>query len=244
MREYDHHMRIVVILIIIGIVGCLLFQGIRFFVLTRKSSELVKMSARYERRLTEGKPRILVIGDSTGVGTGVDDPTESIAGMFGTEFPSAYIQNESVNGWKVADAVRNFPNVPHQDFDIVLLQIGANDILRATPMTEFTVTLEELFRKSTAAGKKVYALHSGNIGLAPLFPWPVSRIMRSRTLRYRAEYTRIAAQNGVTYVDLYHEAEDDPFREKPEAYAADELHLTGAGYAEWYRTIREVMKEI
>ncbi|MBI5794462.1 hypothetical protein HZA87_05305 [Candidatus Uhrbacteria bacterium] len=214
-----------------------LFQSIRSFLLVRKSLKLVGVSRRFERDIPDAKLRILVIGDSTGVGTG-SEPQFSIAGRLASDFPDASIQNESVNGWKVADALRNLPDVPAKSFDIILLQIGANDIMRGTPLPGFSAALDSLFKKSTAAGKRVFALHSGNIGLAPFFPWPLSVLMRLRTLRYRSEYRRIAEANGVTYVDLYHEAVDDPFQGKHEFYAPDLLHLSAKGYGEWYRSVK------
>jgi len=218
------------------------FQSVHVYFLVRTSRQLVQQSRVYERFVSADAPRILIIGDSTGVGTGVSDPQFSIAGRFGTEFPDTSIQNISKNGWKVDDALQNFPNVPQKSMSIILLQIGANDIIRGTPMVQFSASLDAVFKKSTAAAKQVFALHSGNVGLAPFFPWPLSSIMRARTLRYREEYRRIAAANGVNYVDLYHEAADDPFQGKHEFYAADLLHLSAQGYEEWYRSIRQMMK--
>lgn len=240
--EYTDTVKYVIFAIASIIFGYGLFCGVRMFLLVRKSADLVTASHAFERRMEGGSPRILVLGDSTGVGTGVSDPKDSIAGRLGTDFPKAFVQNGSVNGWKVADALANFPVVPEKSFDIIVLQIGANDIIRGTPIEEFSVSLDALFKKATTAGKKVYALHSGNVGLAPLFKWPLSWLMSSRTLAYRAEYQRIAAANGVTYVDLHHEYKDDPFKGRPEFYASDLLHLSAKGYDNWYQQLRNAMK--
>ena len=230
-----------VILIGAAFFAYVLFQFIRVRLLVREGVKLVSRSRGFERRTEGGTPRIFVIGDSTGVGTGTE-PGFSIAGRLGSDFPEAFIQNESVNGWKVADALAHFPDIPAKSFDIILLQIGANDILRGTSLLKFCTALDSLFKKSAAAGKQVFALHCGNIGLAPFFPWPLSQIMRARTLRYRSEYQRIAQANGVTYVDLYHEAAGDPFQGKHEFYASDRLHLSAKGYEEWYQSVKKMMQ--
>lgn len=235
-------MRTIILLLATTALGYVVFQGIRITLLIRKSQDLVAKSSVYERRLPDGSPRILIIGDSTGVGTGVSNSTFSIAGRFGTEFPNASIRNESTNGWKVADALNHFPDVPEKSFDLVLLQIGANDILQGTPMDQFTARLEDLFVTSSRAGEQVLALHSGNIGLAPFFPWPFTHIMRSRTLLYREEYRRIATEQGITYVDLFQEKVNDPFGGNRAYYAKDLLHLSEEGYGQWYRMIREAME--
>lgn len=67
------------------------------FLLIRNSADLLEKSSRYERHTSSGLPRILILGDSTGAGAGVEDPKSLIAGRFGTDFSQAYIQNESVN---------------------------------------------------------------------------------------------------------------------------------------------------
>ncbi len=229
-------------MIIVGIliVGYVVAISLRFAFLVRNSAALVRRSRVFERRITGGRPRILVLGDSTAVGTGVDDPSGSVAGHFGRDFPGAYIETHAVNGLKAAGLDDLFPQVPDQSFDLVLIQIGANDIIRGTPMHEFTASLTSVFTKAARAGKHVVALHSGNIGLAPMFPWPVSSILTARTRTYRQVYQRIAAEQGVVYVDLFEEAENDPFR-GPGYYASDHLHLTAKGYGYWYDEIRKTM---
>ncbi len=232
------------ILLIIGValaVVAVLFVG-RLLWFASISAKLVAASRPFERN-TGGTPRILVVGDSTGVGTGVRDPRGSVAGRFGTDFPDADIRNLSVNGWRVRDALAGFPATAPKRFDLVLLQIGANDIIRRTPHADFERDLGSLFDRAMSAGKNVVALHSGNVGLAPLFAWPLSSYYRAKTLEYRAVYRKVAEQKGVAYVDLFGEAEDDLFlSDIPRYYAPDLLHLTEDGYGEWYRAVRETMR--
>jgi lysophospholipase L1-like esterase len=222
----------------LGIV-LLLYVG-RMFVLASRGAKLVADSRRFER-LNGGNPLILVVGDSTGVGTGVRDALGSVAGRLATDFPTAEVLNLSVNGWRVRNALEAFPATAPKHYDLVLLQIGANDILRRTPMKDFDRDLSSLFDRARSAGKNVVALHSGNIGLAPFFLWPLSSYYRSKTLQYREIYRRIAEEKGVLYVDLFREKSNDPFKDSQEYYAPDLLHLTEKGYGNWYESIREAM---
>ena len=216
--------------------------AIRMHVLIRKSGELVAKSVPFQHLVTHAHPRILILGDSTAVGTGVDDPRLSIAGRFSTEFPDAEVRNLGINGLRTPELARDFPSFPERSFDIVLLQIGANDILRGTPLPEFSRSLEIVFGRARVIGTHVIALHSGNIGLAPLFVWPLNVYFRTRTLRYREIYRQIAQEKGVLYVDLFHEAADDPFADHERFYSADLLHLSGEGYRVWYEDVRAAMK--
>lgn len=227
------------VIIGIALVAWLAFEGIRFAWLLSQSATLVERSQAFERKIDGGSPRILVAGDSTAVGTGAT-PEGSVAGRFGADFPHADVRNVSTNGWKIADLLAAFPE--GESFDLVLLQIGANDIIRGTSEGEFETSLDALFGKAKAASPNVVALHSGNIGLAPLFRWPVSSILRARTLRYRAIYQRVAAEHGVAYVDLYSERDGDVMgKDIGRYYAPDLLHLTDDGYGVWYDAVRNTM---
>ncbi len=53
---------------------------------------------------------------------------------------------------------------------------------------------------------------------------------------------QVAAAHNVIYVDLYREAKDDLFlTDIKKYYAPDLLHLTEAGYGNWYEQIRSSM---
>lgn len=236
------HMWTILAIIGIAVLAWAAFEGMRFYLLVQQSKKLVAQSQAFER-LQDGRPRIVVMGDSTAVGTGTT-PEGSVAGHFGAAFPNASIENVSENGWKIGQLLTAFPSYPPKSFDLIVLQIGANDIMRGTPEKEFEASLGALFDKATAAGTHVVALHSGNIGLAPMFHWPVSRILTARTLRYREIYRRVATEKGVAYVDLFADEEDDVMsKDIAKYYAADLLHLTADGYGTWYDAIRKAMKE-
>jgi hypothetical protein len=84
----------------------------------------------------------------------------------------------------------------------------------------------------------VVALHSGNVGLAPFFPFYTKPLFSWRSRRVRALYKEAAQKHKVIYVDLYTKHADDPFYpDYGRFYAADSLHLNGAGYAIWYEKI-------
>lgn len=236
--------RIALILCSVLVIGAAAYAGwqtVRMLRLIAMGLLLVKDSMPFEQVGTENGPRILVAGDSTAVGTGVRHPSGSIAGRFGQDIPGADIRNIGVNGLK-AEGLRQKLLLEHDKVDLVMLQIGANDIVQGTPMDMFAASLSGAFDEAKRIGTHVVALHCGNVGLAPLFPWPLGRIMRARTLQYREEYMRIAAEKGVIYVDLFHEAKDDPFRGELQFYGNDQFHPSELGYDEWYRQTRSAME--
>ncbi len=233
------------ILALIGILitGYIVFHGIRFGLRVYEGKKLIEQSHPFEQNTTTGSPRILVAGDSTAVGTGTT-PEGSTAGHFGIDFPDAAIANMSENGRRTAELATIFSTLEQNSFDLIVLQIGANDIIHGTNIDELRASLTQLFQDAKKIGTHVVALHSGNIGLAPIFPWPISTILQSRTQRYREVYKAIAADNGVAYVDLYEDAANDPFKDTKRFYAPDGLHLTADGYGFWYQEIRKVMERL
>ncbi len=224
--------------IVIGAYAAFVFVRLRLNI--ARSGVLVEKSRPFEQHPDHPRLRILILGDSTAVGTGVSDPRGSIAGRFGMDFPDAEVQNNGVNGMLARGLEENFPHFPPQSFDLVVLQIGANDIIQGTPLPEFSASLSAIFDRAKNIGRHVVALHSGNIGLAPIFQWPMNFFLRRRTLIYGERYRDLAAAHDVLYVDLFHEVKDDPFKGEG-FYADDNFHPAEKGYGVWYQDIRNTM---
>lgn len=198
----------------------------------------------YNRSMPQAGLRFLFLGDSTAVGTGAGDPSQSTAGYFGQDFPTAEIVNISRNGQKVYELLASFDRYNFKDFDLLVIQIGGNDILKFTPFTNIERDLGGLITKAKSASRHVVILHSGNVGAAPIFHWPFDIIMTERSRRVREIYMRQAKANGVSYVDLFQERDSDLFlKDVPKYYSADLLHPSGDGYRWWYERIRQTLHD-
>lgn len=221
------------------------YAGFRVrYLISTKSIPLVAASHVYEQnRTTGGFPKILVFGDSNGVGTGVLDPNESVAGHFGADFPKAEIENRSINGLKVK-GLNDLFSPEANSYDFILLQIGANDVLRFTSLDDIRKDMNEILKKATKASPRVVWLSSGNVGLAPFFARSVGWAWSIRSKMARDLFLELAKQHGVVYVDLYAERSDDLFAQDPDRYyAGDKLHLSKDGYSVWYLKIRAAMQK-
>lgn len=233
---------------VLSIVAILLIVGYAVFCvwhmkrLANISTQLIETHVPFHRENPNGTPKIAVLGDSTAVGIGAD-ASGSIAGDFGRDFPDADITLFARSGMRVKELDDTFPTFADGSRDFILLQIGANDIMHFTSMDDFKASLRSVFRKAKKASKNVAALHSGNVGLAPFFPRPISWLMTLRTKGFRSAYMQIAKEEGVAYVDLYKTAREDELKGSAEYYAPDGLHLTSKGYALWYAEVRAVMEK-
>ena len=231
------------ILIIVLIGAYFAFEIIRTAFLIKKGVNLAREAIPFEQNNPNADIKILFLGDSTAMGTGSKDNKLSTAGRFGTAFPDAHIINLAKNGQKVKDLLKSFDPAEYPDFDLVVMQIGANDVLKITNLKELERDFPLLIQKAKKSSKNVVLLTSGNIGSAPFFHWPFSKFYDVKTKKVVDYVVRMAKEEGASYVYLYTTKRDDPLlKDINRYYAEDLLHLTGEGYGVWYAKIRDAMK--
>lgn len=221
-----------------------LAAGVRTYLLARKAAVFMKDFRPYERIQPAASSVIIFAGDSTAVGTGSSDPAFSVAGRFGALFPDATIRNYGKNGMKLGDLAVTLADPAIGKADMLILQIGANDILRFTPLAAVKKNLELVLKEASAISPRVVILHGGNVGLAPFFPRPLGWIWSRRTRQVRDIYLKQAAAAGAIYVDLYRSRQDDPFlTDISKYYAPDLLHPSGEGYRIWFEEIQKTLSD-
>jgi lysophospholipase L1-like esterase len=195
----------------------------------------------YEQEV--GKPILLVLGDSTGYGTGAVKSNESVAGMLGQSF-SISIKNNSSNGRTIGGLLEEVKDLSGK-YEVILLQIGANDILKHRDIKVVEDELravEQLLIKHT---DNIVMMSSGNVGSSPKFSGEEAKEYENLTRKYREMFMRVANETKIEYVDLFVEPEDDPFLKNPEKYIAfDGLHPTSAGYEKWYVQLSKIITPI
>ena len=201
-----------------------------------QSAWLARRSAPLQVAPPEPKKRLLIVGDSTGVGTGASTPQASLAGLIAADLPNLTIVNRSSGG-------ATFERIAAQleeggRFDAVLVVGGANDVIRLTGAEALRRALSRVLFLARARADTVVLMPAGNVGNAPFFLWPWSLLMTQRARLLRALARQAAAANGAAYVDLFSERAADPFALAPaRLHASDRLHPSDAGYALWHREL-------
>ncbi|MCC7522905.1 SGNH/GDSL hydrolase family protein [Candidatus Uhrbacteria bacterium] len=182
-------------------------------------------------------PSILVVGDSTAVGTGASASTTSLAGLLGVFYPESSIENRGVNGSKTKDLLSR-GDLKNGQFDLVMIHIGGNDTVRFTNLTELSNDIRTVLGQAKRISKNVVLVSTGNVGTARLLPFGTRWAFAIRTRQVREIFKQAASEHGVTYVDLYREPSNDPFAQNPlKYYAADSFHPSDDGYADWFGLI-------
>lgn len=221
----------------------LVYASIQFFRmrgLIRIGTALATEAVPYEQYPKKSTQRFLVIGDSSGVGTGATETAFSTAGRLGADFPKAQIVNLSVNGSKTTDVIARLQALAGQRYDMILIQIGGNDIVRFTDVSAHEEDLRTVLSLATQLSDHVLLLHSGNVGTSHFFPYGTRFLWTRRTMLVREMYMRVAPEYDVVYIDLFREDADDPFvQENTKMYATDFFHPSDDGYAFWYEEIKK-----
>lgn len=182
-------------------------------------------------------PKILVIGDSTAVGTGASSSSTSLAGLLGSFYPSASIENRGINGSKTRDLLsRN--DLRGARYDLIMIHIGGNDTVRFTNLDELTKDIASVIDEAKKRSDNIVIVSTGNVGTARLLPLGTRWLFTIRTKEVRDIFKKAAVEKNVVYVDLFREPAIDPFAQDPSKYyATDSFHPSDAGYADWFSLI-------
>ncbi len=201
--------------------------------------ELARASQPFQTAPLDATGSLLVVGDSTAVGTGASSPEGSLAGLIARDHPGLRIVNRAVDGAKF-DAIPAQLAADSNRFDVILVLAGGNDVIRLTREDKLREAIQQTAVLARARSNNVVFMPSGNAGNAPFFFAPVSWLMTERSQTLHRLVREAAATHSASYVNLYKPAADDPFAQRPqELHAADGLHPSDAGYRIWYGELNQ-----
>lgn len=196
-----------------------------------QAADLARKSTPFQQSPADAVLSLLIVGDSTGVGTGASSPDNSLAGLLGRAHPRLRIDNRARDGATFADVVRQFDGT--QRYDLVLVQAGGNDVIRLRSDEDLRADIDRATALARERSDRVVLMPAGNVGNAPFFFPPASWLMTDRARRMHGFIRESAERHGAVVVNLFKERADDPFAQKPELNAVDGLHPSDAGYQVW-----------
>ncbi|MDP2251638.1 MAG: SGNH/GDSL hydrolase family protein [Hydrogenophaga sp.] len=196
-----------------------------------QAADLARKSTPFQQSPAEATVSLLIVGDSTGVGTGASSPEASLAGLLGRAYPRLRIDNRARDGATFADVLRQFEGA--QRHDLVLIQAGGNDVIRLRSDEDVRADIDRATALARERSDRVVLMPAGNVGNAPFFFPPASWLMTDRARRLHGFVRESATRHGAVVVNLFKERADDPFAQTPGLNAVDGLHPSDAGYRVW-----------
>lgn len=195
---------------------------------------LAEEARAYTAHPADPQRRLLIVGDSTALGTGADSPASSLAGWIGQAHPQWQIDNLAANGARFADVVQQLQGAD-SGYDRVLVVAGGNDVMRLTSADTLRAGMSQAVALAHQRGSSVVLMPCGNVGHAPFFWPPLSWWMGKRSETLHAIAQSVAHSGDARYVRLLQPQESDPFAQhSQDMHAADGLHPSSAGYRQWY----------
>lgn len=203
------------------------------------TAQLVRASQPFAASPAAPTASLLVVGDSTAVGTGASGPGASLPGLLAQQLPGLRVVNRATDGARWADFARQLEQGTER-FDRVLVLGGGNDVIRLTPAGRLREDVRRTAELARARAAQVILMPPGNVGNAPFFFPPMSWWMAQRSQALHRAVREAAQATGARYVNLYKDRSEDPFAQRPqELHAADGLHPSDAGYRLWLRELEQ-----
>lgn len=192
--------------------------------------KIVALSAALALSLTvQAANNILVFGDSLSAGYGIAREASwphLLRQELQSHHPRYEVVNASISGETTAGGLRRIGRALEQHRPaIVILELGANDGLRGTPLDETEQNLDALIRQAQKAKARVLLL---GIQLPPNYG-------PAYTERFRTLYPRLAKKHGIALLPFM--LEGIP----PEQFLPDNLHPNAAAQQ---RILHNVMQHL
>ncbi len=184
------------------------------------------MAALALSNLAHAAKTILIFGDSLSAGYGIarDDSWGSLLQTsLRKTHPQYEVVNASISGETTAGGVRRILKAlnEHQPA-VVILELGANDALRGTPLSETEKNLNDIILKAKKTNAKVLLL---GMQIPPNYGLDYSK-------RFGALYPKLAKKHKVVLVDFM--LKNIP----PEQFQADNLHPNAVAQPQILRNVQ------
>jgi hypothetical protein len=157
----------------------------------QRSAELARASEPFQNNPDKPVVRVLIVGDSTAVGTGASSGRESLAGLMARQQPRAQIENRARDGAKFADVLAQL--VGEQRFDVLIVQAGGNDVIRLRDLDALQTDIERVADRARELADTVVLMPAGTMPAT----WCGSSRCRCRPVCRRSCRGRCGAHNAV-----------------------------------------------
>ncbi len=218
----------------------IIFQFIRIVTLTNRAIQLGKKAKIVTQNKANASNNLLIIGDSTAVGTGADCPECSLVGRLALDLPDNQIINAAKNAMTLKDLERALNPFRTNQYNYIMVHIGGMDTLTLLPLKIIRRrALSSLKSAKRIADKEVFLVSVYNVGTAPIFQFPLNIFFSRRSKLISQTLNDVCNELSIQHIPLYTPKENDLLYKNVRRYfSTDGLHPNSEGYGLWYSTIR------
>ena len=178
---------------------------------------------------------VAVLGDSTVTGPGLGEPSHSWIAQMVDRLPHRVeLVSFAKGGSRVRDVLlEQTPAALSSGADVMVVAVGANDALHATPGWHFRRDTEALLGVLRAVAP-VVSLGVGNLAVIPRMPWALKPAAAWRSAfidRLHSEVTE--GLDGVVRVPVSELSDPHFAGAKPDWWTADLFHPSAIGHRLW-----------
>jgi lysophospholipase L1-like esterase len=184
---------------------------------------------------TGAQMSLLIIGDSSAAGVGVDHQEEALSGQLAALMAQDHRLTwrlEARTGATTASALRHLQRTPMTPAGTVVVILGVNDIIRLVPLRRLLQQRAALYAllQNTVEAKHILISGLPPMGRFPLLPNPLRWLLGQRAARFDKALAQQAEALGLTYL-----RQSIPF--DPTLMAVDGFHPSAAACRLWAQTI-------
>ena len=216
-------------------------------IITRYWTSFVRFLGKH---ISNENPFVYVaLGDSTVAGVGASRSERSYTGLIYTHlqelFQFAVYHNFGKSGARISDVRKDQlePAIAAAPA-LITLSVGANDILKRTPVKTFRRRLTALISDLQGQTKALIVITNvPNFSLLPAIPRSFKTLAKYRIKRFNAVIDTVAASHNLILIDAYHYTGTFTRQFSTELVYTDGFHPSDFGYALWANMILIALRD-
>ncbi len=201
--------------------------------LRRRALEMPEPEGPRDGQVGAGPPlRVLIVGDSSAAGVGVDSQDEGFSGQLVRHLGAAYRVQWRLLAKTGATTASTLAGLHLEDpgaYDIAVTSLGVNDVTHAVPLRRWLrdqAALHALLGQKFGV-RRSYISALPPVGQFPLLPQPLRWAVGSQVERFKWHLANLAKVAEVfDYVPV-------PIEFRPDMLARDGFHPSAGLYAAW-----------
>ena len=189
---------------------------------------------------TKPRLRIGLLGDSSITGQGLEDVDDCWPRVIARRLSDRYyveLRSYAAGGARCRHVLeRQLPLAEQIEYDIVIVSVCGNDILRLTPPWVLDRRLDEVVVRLQRVSPSVVLFGVGDLGALPRLPWPLDWAAASFGHAADWVHDRVARRRGIPKIDQWG-LTAEAFNSGRHMFAADLFHPSPLGHLVWVNAL-------